>query len=110
MIIEEVPSALAGERLDRIVALMLDVSRSTAATVIEAGGASVDGEVVTTGKLRLQEGQQVVADPDAVPVAGPPRADDSVEDPGAGRCAAQVQAGCTVANHARRTDTDGFQA
>jgi 23S rRNA pseudouridine1911/1915/1917 synthase len=78
MIIEEVPSALAGERLDRIVALMLDVSRSTAATVIEAGGASVDGQVVTTGKLRLQEGQQVVADPDAVPVDGPPRADDSV--------------------------------
>ena len=40
------PAALAGERLDRIVALMLDVSRSEAAAVIDAGGAAVDGQHV----------------------------------------------------------------
>ncbi len=44
MIVEIVPPALAGERLDRIVALMLDVSRSVASKVIETGGVAVDGE------------------------------------------------------------------
>lgn len=78
-ITEAVPTALAGERLDRIVALMLDVSRSVAAAVIEAGGASVDGDTAESGKVRLVEGQTVVVDPDAVPTAEPPRADPSVE-------------------------------
>ena len=74
VIVETVPAALAGERLDRIVALMLDVSRSLAAAVIDAGGAAVDGRACTTGKLRLLEGQEVAVDPAAVPVAEPPRA------------------------------------
>ena len=54
MIVETVPAALAGERLDRIVALILDVSRSVAAAVIDAGGAAVDGAACTSGKLRLR--------------------------------------------------------
>lgn len=45
MIIEEtIPQALANERLDRIVALILDVSRADAAVLVEAGGASIDGQ------------------------------------------------------------------
>ena len=79
MIVETVPAALAGERLDRVVALMLDVSRSVATAVIEAGGATVDGVIASSGKARLDEGQEVTVDPDAVPVEQPPRADDSVE-------------------------------
>ncbi len=79
MIVETVPAALAGERLDRIVAFMLDVSRSAAAAVIATGGVLVDGERASTGKVRLAEGQQVAADPTAVPVEQPPQADDSVE-------------------------------
>ncbi|MBA2478745.1 MAG: RluA family pseudouridine synthase [Sporichthyaceae bacterium] len=75
---EVVPPALAGERLDRIVALLLDVSRSVATAVIAAGGAIVDGEVATTGKIRLEEGQAVIVDPDAVPVDEPPQGDRSV--------------------------------
>ena len=78
MIVEVVPAALAGERLDRVVALVLDVSRSVAATVIEAGGATVDGAVCTIGKLRLIEGQEVAVDPGAVPDAGLPQPDPSV--------------------------------
>ena len=78
MIVEVVPSALAGERLDRIVALLLDVSRSAAAAVIEAGGATVDGERCTTGKLRLELGQEVGVDPSAVPVAALPGPDAAV--------------------------------
>jgi 23S rRNA pseudouridine1911/1915/1917 synthase len=78
MIVETVPAALAGERLDRVVALVLDVSRSAAAAVIDAGGATVDGEVCTIGKLRLTEGQEVAVDPGAVPETGLPQPDPAV--------------------------------
>ncbi len=76
---EEVPAALAGERLDRIVAFVLDVSRSVASKVIDAGGVVVDGEVATTGKVRLEHGQVVVADATAIPVDRPPVADAGIE-------------------------------
>jgi 23S rRNA pseudouridine1911/1915/1917 synthase len=79
VIVETVPAALAGERLDRVVALMLDVSRSVASAVIDAGGASVDGDIATSGKLRLDQGQEVAVDPDAVPGQEPPGPDDSIE-------------------------------
>ena len=79
MIVEVVPAALAGERLDRIVALVLDVSRSVATAVVEAGGVIVDGEPATSGKIRLDEGQEVRVDPDAQPVDEPPGPDPSVE-------------------------------
>jgi 23S rRNA pseudouridine1911/1915/1917 synthase len=78
VIVEAVPAALAGERLDRIVAVLLDVSRSVAVTVIEAGGVSVDGVTANSGKTRLDEGQEVAADPAAIPVEQPPSADDTV--------------------------------
>ena len=78
MIVETVPAALAGERLDRIVAFVLDVSRSVASAVIEAGGVEVDDEPAASGKVRLAEGQTVVVDPDAVPVEEPPGPDPDV--------------------------------
>ena len=79
MITETVPSALAGERVDRIVAFVLDVSRSVAAGVIDAGGVLVDGEPATSGKLRLDEGQVVSVDPEAIEDDRPPAPDPSVE-------------------------------
>jgi 23S rRNA pseudouridine1911/1915/1917 synthase len=79
VIVETVPAALAGERLDRVVAMMLDVSRSVASAVIDAGGASIDGAVATSGKVRLDQGQEVAVDPDAVAGEEPPGPDDSVE-------------------------------
>ena len=78
MIEEQVPPALAGERLDRIVALMLDVSRSLAQQVVEAGGASVDGDVETVGRIRMHEGQVVSVDEGRLPRSEPPAADPSV--------------------------------
>lgn len=78
--IEEVlPSALDGERLDRIISLIADVSRSAASALVTAGGARVDGEVATSGKLRLREGQTVTVDPAKFPVVAPPAADPDVE-------------------------------
>ncbi len=81
MITERVPPALAGERLDRIVAMLADVSRSAAAAVIERGGVRVDGTVATTssGKVRLDEGAVVEVDPAVVPRPEPPAPDPAVE-------------------------------
>jgi 23S rRNA pseudouridine1911/1915/1917 synthase len=79
MIEEIVPAALDGQRLDRIVALVADVSRSDAATLIAAGGAFVDGVVATSGKIRLHEGQRVDVEPAALPMVPMPGADPSIE-------------------------------
>jgi 23S rRNA pseudouridine1911/1915/1917 synthase len=79
VIVEHIPAALAGERLDRVVALIADVSRSVAVAVIDAGGVRVDGEAAPSGKVRLTEGAEVVIDPDALPRREPPAADGAVE-------------------------------
>ena len=59
MISEQIPAALAGERLDRIVALIAECSRSEAVVLLEAEGVTVDGVVEVRGKLRIEEGQTV---------------------------------------------------
>ena len=79
MIVEEIPHALAGERLDRIVALIAECSRNEAAGLIADGGVLVDGELQHSGKVRLKEGQQVSVDPSLLPVAEAPTADPSVQ-------------------------------
>ncbi len=78
MISEELPAALDGERLDRIVALLADVSRSMAVTVIEAGAVRVNGDVAVSGKTRLATGASVEIDPTAITEPEPPSADESV--------------------------------
>lgn len=79
MIAEEVPAALDGQRLDRIVALIGDLSRSDAARTIAAEGVTVDGVPASSGKVRLTAGQVVVVDPDRFPVIAPPGPDGSVD-------------------------------
>lgn len=76
---EEVPAALAGERLDRIVALIGDISRSDATKTIAAGGVSVDGDAAASGKVRLVEGQVVSVDPEAFPQIELPGPDADVD-------------------------------
>ena len=71
-IAEEVPQALAGERIDRIVAFVLDVSRTVAQAVIVAGGVLVDGEPATSGKVRLVAGQAIAVATGAIPIEQPP--------------------------------------
>lgn len=78
MIREEIPAALAGERLDRIVSLLTDISRSDAATVVADGGATVDGVVSTSGKVRVALGQVVEIDTTTIPQRQLPLADDSI--------------------------------
>lgn len=53
------PDALAGERLDRVVAMLCDLPRSTATELVDAGEVTVDGEVVTRRSVRIAEGQVI---------------------------------------------------
>lgn len=79
MITEEIPPALAGERLDRVVSLLADVTRSEAALLVEGGHVLIDGAAVLIGKTRLRSGQQIEIDETGVPDAAPPAADPSVD-------------------------------
>ena len=73
-----VPDAAAGERVDRLLALELDLSRSAIARLVEAGAVTIDGETVTTRSRRLTAGETVEVD---VPEPEDPRpaADPEVE-------------------------------
>jgi len=58
-ITEVVPSILAGERLDRFVATMLDCSRSIAAGLVNDGCVQIGGKVTTLRSLRIDDGMQI---------------------------------------------------
>lgn len=79
MIDEVIPAALAGERLDRIVAIVTGASRADAAALVAAGGATVDGHPAASGKVRLEEGQRLQVDPAYLPQPELPAADPTVE-------------------------------
>lgn len=78
MIEEEIPSALAGDRLDRVVALLADLSRAQAAALISGGGVSVDDAPAATGKVKLEVGQVIRIDTTKLPLKELPQADASV--------------------------------
>jgi 23S rRNA pseudouridine1911/1915/1917 synthase len=59
---ETVPEGLAGERLDRAVAMMSGASRSEVAAAIGAGTVRVNGAVVTKVSMRLADGDVVEGD------------------------------------------------
>ena len=56
---EHVPAALDGQRVDRIVSLVADIPRASAAALIEAGAVLLDGAVVKAGKIKATEGQHL---------------------------------------------------
>ena len=55
-----VPEELDGERLDRAVAILGDVSRSIARTIVDGGGVTVDGTITTGAKVRVRTGSVLV--------------------------------------------------
>ncbi len=67
MIIREVvPEAMAGERVDRIVAMVTGISRAGVADLIDAGAVLVGGEPAHNRSIRLRAGEVVDVDlPDA---------------------------------------------
>jgi 23S rRNA pseudouridine1911/1915/1917 synthase len=75
----EVPASLEGVRVDRVVALLADVSRSTVEHLIADGRVLVDDEPVRVRSRVLHAGQQLSMElePEAAPQL--PEADSSVE-------------------------------
>ena len=71
---ERIPAALAGERLDRVVSLLLGCSRSEASRLVAEGVVSVNSRPVTARTHRVTEGDEVVVPPwePAGPVAVAP--------------------------------------
>jgi 23S rRNA pseudouridine1911/1915/1917 synthase len=61
-VVETIPAALAGERLDRVVAMVTGLSRAEAAALVDGGHVSVDGNAVTARAARLAEGAVVAVD------------------------------------------------
>jgi 23S rRNA pseudouridine1911/1915/1917 synthase len=59
---EEIPATLAGERLDRLVALVTGRSRAAAAALVASGAVRIGGSPVTSGKHRVLEGDVVEVD------------------------------------------------
>ena len=72
-VVEEVPAALVGERLDRVVALATGLTRAQVQRLIAEGQVRLDGSVETRPGRRLALGQRVAvqATEDAAPVGGP---------------------------------------
>ncbi|MDY7104530.1 MAG: RluA family pseudouridine synthase [Actinomycetota bacterium] len=54
-----VPASLAGERIDRVVALVYDLSRSVAASLVEQGDVSIGGAPCTVRSTRVAAGDEV---------------------------------------------------
>ena len=79
MINEEIPTLLAGERVDRVVALLADVSRAEAVRLINAGAVAVGDTVISVGKQRVSLGEIVTIDTSYITVPEPPQPDASVE-------------------------------
>ena len=65
---QTIPSALHGERVDRVVALVTGMPRSEAAALVASGGVRVDERTVTTRSHRLARGDRLeVVIPDVSP-------------------------------------------
>lgn len=75
------PDALDGERLDRVVAMLCDLPRTTAAGLIDAGEVAVDDLVQTRRSLRVREGQVVSLVVPVVAPDAPMTADPSIQIP-----------------------------
>jgi len=56
---EVIPAALAGERIDRVVALVTGLSRVEATALVAAGEVQVNGRAITAKAHRLAEGDEV---------------------------------------------------
>lgn len=77
-VVEEIPQALDGERLDKVVALVADVSRAVAAQLVTEGGVTVDDEVVRSGKVRVETGQVVAVMAEDTTAVAVPEPDPTV--------------------------------
>jgi 23S rRNA pseudouridine1911/1915/1917 synthase len=67
-----VPPALAGERVDRVVAFLTGLARSEAAAIVDAGGVRIGGRTVSVRGRRVAAGEELGVDvPDRPSGPGP---------------------------------------
>jgi 23S rRNA pseudouridine1911/1915/1917 synthase len=78
---ERIPAALAGERLDRVVALITGLSRREATTLVTGGDVLVNGSPTASRAARLDEGDEVAVRWDPAIGHEPPAADATVVVP-----------------------------
>ena len=52
-----IPNALDGERVDRVVSMLCDLTRKEAADLVAAGGVRLEGRPVTLRSRRVAEGE-----------------------------------------------------
>ncbi len=76
---EIVPSALAGQRVDRVISLVADIPRAAASQIIDAGAVLLDGVVVKAGKIKVSEGQRIVVDLSLLPEKQLPAAEPNIK-------------------------------
>ncbi len=74
----ELASALEGERVDRVVAMLTGISRAAVADLVGAGRVHLDGAPVTSRSSRVHAGQLLVVDEVPEPTVRLPEADPSV--------------------------------
>jgi len=55
-VVEELPATLEGQRLDRVISLLTDISRNMASEIIKNGEAKVDDKPITKPSTRLVAG------------------------------------------------------
>ena len=63
MIEEQIPDALDGERVDRVVSMLADVSRREALELLAQGRVRLDGDVPEKGSVRVRTGSVLEVDP-----------------------------------------------
>ena len=76
---EEIPPALSGERLDRVVAMTTGVTRALASELVDDGAVRVDGATVRNKTRRVRAGQVLEVDVPDVAEAPAVAADESIE-------------------------------
>lgn len=81
MITEVIPTALDGERIDRVVAMLSGCTRAEASVAVAAGSVTIDEKVVTKPSIRVRTDQVVALASDPHIDEPLPEADASVDVP-----------------------------
>jgi 23S rRNA pseudouridine1911/1915/1917 synthase len=78
---EVIPPALAGERVDRVVAMLTELPRAEVAAMVDAGAVRIGGRTVERGSRKVREGEVVEIDVPERPVVAALAPDPTVEIP-----------------------------
>ena len=78
---EVVPAALAGQRVDRVVAMLTGLTRAEVSDLVESGAVQLRGRVVTSRSTKVAEGDELVVEVPAAPAETGPAAETDVDVP-----------------------------